>query len=146
MNQTLGTNLFISGYCVRGHFSPQEIEARLIHLIEQIKMETGGMPADVRIYPLNDKGGVGSTVFQPLTDSASMGLAPGGAMIGDTWHDHDHTFFLIASCKTYDFRAVGDWLNSHVGDVISSGKFNLSANCVFELPQTQTKKLLRACN
>jgi hypothetical protein len=46
-------------------------------------------------------------------------------VIGDTWTDHAHTFFVIASCRQYDVRQVGDWLTQYVGKIISFGEINL---------------------
>jgi len=121
----LGQNLYVTGWTVECSLSAQEVEAVLVHLVEQIAMDTGGMPCQIWRFPVTGKGGVGVTAVQPLVESFNLGLYPAGAVIGDTWTAHKHAFFVIASCRPYDKRTVGDWLYSRVGRVISSGEFDL---------------------
>jgi len=122
----LGLNLHVTGWCVDCRLSALEAEAVLVHLVEQIEMDTGGLPAKVWHFPINGgQGGEGFTVAQPLVESIALGLQPVGAMVADIWSEHHHSFFLIASCNPYDKRTVGDWLHSHVGRVISFGEFDL---------------------
>ena len=122
---TLGQNLFVSGWCVETTLTPHEVEGTLQHLVELIEMTTGGLPCQVHAFPLDGKGGIGITAFQPLVDSFCLGVQPVGAVIGDTWDDHFHCFFLIASCKPYSRDLVTDWFETHYWKVISSGSFDL---------------------
>jgi hypothetical protein len=121
----LGQNLFVSGWCVECCLTPQAVEAVLVHLVEQIKMDTGGLTAQVWKFPIAGKGGAGVTAVQPLVESFNLGCLPAGAVIGDTWTNHTHCFFIIASCRSYDKQMVGDWLHSFIGKVYSSGNFDL---------------------
>ncbi len=123
--KTLGQNLYVTGWTVECDLTPQGVEAVLVHLVEQVKMDTGGLPAQVWTFPINGRGGAGVTAVQPLVESFNLGFRPVGALIGDTWTDHNHTFFLIASCCQYDKRIVGDWLTCFVGRIISFGQFDL---------------------
>jgi hypothetical protein len=126
MNNPLGQNLYVTGWCVECDLSPQGVEAALTHLVEQIRMDTGGLPAQVWKFPVAGKGGTGVTAVQPLVESFNLGYRPAGAAIGDTWTDHNHCFFVIASCRPYDIRTVGDWLHAFIGRVISFGNFDLA--------------------
>ena len=121
----LGKNLYVTGWCVECNLSCQGVEAALTHLVEQIKMDTGGMSPQVWKFPIQNKGGSGITAVQPLVESFSLGCLPAGAVIGDTWADHNHCFFVIASCKPYDIDTVRSWLHSFIGQIISFGKFDL---------------------
>lgn len=121
----LGLNLHVSGWCVDCRLRLQEVEAALVHLVEQIKMDTGGLPCWIQAYPLEGKGGTGVTAVQPLVESFALGCQPAGAVIGDTWTDHHHAFFVIASCRPYDKRAVGEWLHAHLGKIIDFGEISL---------------------
>jgi hypothetical protein len=128
MPNTLGRSLFVTGWCVECRLTPQAVEAALMHIVEQIRMDTGGMDAQVWRFPIAGKGGAGVTAVQPLVESFNLGFLPAGAVIGDTWTDHDHCYFIVASCRPYDTRQVGDWLNSFVGRIISFGNFDLAGN------------------
>jgi hypothetical protein len=88
-------------------------------------MDTGGMSAQVWRFPVAGKGGAGVTAVQPLVESFNLGFKPAGAVIGDTWTDHNHTFFVIASCREYDNRKIGEWLSCYIGKIISFGEFDL---------------------
>jgi hypothetical protein len=125
-NDSLGKDLHVTGWCVECTLTPQSVEAALVHLVEVIRMDTGGMAAQIWKFPLTGKGGAGVTAVQPLVESFNLGFRPAGALIGDTWTDHDHCFFLIASCRPYDVRQVGDWLHAFIGRVISFGSFDLA--------------------
>ena len=123
---TLGQNLYISGWCVECQLTAQGVEAALVHLVEQIGMDTGGLGAQVWRFPLgNGKGGSGVTAVQPLVESFSLGCIPAGTVVGDTWTDHDHCFFVVASCKPFDTREISDWLRMYIGKVVSCGRFDL---------------------
>lgn len=127
MEQPLGQKLFVSGWTVECNLSPLGVEAALVHLVEQIKMDTGGMPCQVWQFPLESgQGGAGVTAVQPLVESFSLGLRPAGAAIGDTWTDYNHVFFVIASCREIDMRQVGDWLTGFCGRIIDSHEFCLA--------------------
>ena len=126
MIESLGQSLHVTGWTVESQLTPQAVEAVLMHLVDLIRMDTGGMAAQVWKFPLAGKGGAGVTAVQPLVESFNLGFRPAGSVIGDTWTDHEHCFFLIASCRPYDKRTVGDWLTSHVGRILSFGEFDLA--------------------
>jgi hypothetical protein len=121
----LGKNLYVTGWCVECSLSPQGVEAALMHLVDQIRMDTGGIPAQVWKFPVTGKGGAGVTAVQPLVESFNLGYLPAGAVIGDTWTDHNHCYFIIASCRVYDVDIVKDWLHTYIGPIISYGNFDL---------------------
>lgn|SRR5574343_189165 len=123
----LGQSLYVSGWCVECKLSPQAVEAALMYLVELIRMDTGGMPCQVWKFPTEQgKGGVGITAVQPLVESFALGFLPQGLVIGDTWEDHSHAFFIVASCKPYDHEKVRCWLHSNIGRVLSFGRFDLT--------------------
>lgn len=127
MTETLGQKLFVTGWTVDCRLSPREVEAALVHLVDQIRMDTGGIPCQVWQFPLpSGQGGAGVTAVQPLVESFSLGLRPAGAVIGDTWTDHGHTFFVVASCREINVRQVGDWLHGFLGQIIDFHEFEMS--------------------
>jgi S-adenosylmethionine/arginine decarboxylase-like enzyme len=52
-------------------------------------------------YPVEGKGGVGFTIFQPITESF---------MALDAWPDHDGAYLFICSCKDFDKEKVVEYL------------------------------------
>jgi len=125
MPKTLGQNLYVTGWCLDCRMTLHEVEGALQYLVSLIEMDTGGMPCQISTFPLNGKGGLGITAVQPLVESFSLGLQPAGVAINDTWTDHHHCFFLIASCKPYSKQRISEWFHENLGHIISSGEFDL---------------------
>jgi hypothetical protein len=125
MKNILGQNLHVAGWMVEATLTPHEVEGMLQHLVDLIQMNTGGMPCHIHAFPLDGKGGTGITAFQPLVESFSLGVQPVGAVIGDSWDDFNHVFFLIASCKPYPRAWVSEWFESRGFRILSDGFFDL---------------------
>jgi hypothetical protein len=159
MERHLGIELNIAGFCVSRRHQSQHPQAQhpqaehmtimilLQELIRQIGMETGGMRPDVRIFPVNgDKGGVGSTTFQPLTESFAFGMQPSGALFVDAWSEHGHDFIVLASCKPIDFRVVGQWFMDQGITIIDSFIEKLESRPRDFKLVDKSENLLKACN
>lgn len=130
---SLGLELYVSGFMTEGHREPDELTTDLGRVVNFIGMDSGGMKPQVWIYPIHDgKGGVGSTNAQPLVESIafnmSSGKIPGGLFISDSWADHNHVFWVIASCREFCHRRLGSWLNENVGAVLDDFRGDLGRN------------------
>lgn len=99
MGETLGEKMNVAGIVLRGQLPVTEWQHFLKDLTAAIGMEAVGEPA-VCSYPLqNGKGGVGYTIFLPITESF---------LVVDTWSDHNGAFLFVCSCRSFSLQAVDD--------------------------------------
>jgi hypothetical protein len=87
----LGARMHSLGMVVRGKLSRE----RWIDMLHAVACSVGMSPVGketVCDYPIDGKGGCGSTVFLPITESF---------LILDTWSDHDGAYLFVSSCRPY---------------------------------------------
>lgn len=97
MGEVLGQKMHVAGVVLRGELPASEWQHFLADLAVVMGMEAVGEPA-VCSYPLaNGKGGVGHTIFLPITESF---------LVVDTWSDHNGAFLFVCSCKPFALHAV----------------------------------------
>lgn len=97
LTAALGERMHVAGVVLRGELPVTEWQHFLTDLTVVMGMEAVGEPA-VCSYPLaNGKGGVGHTIFLPITESF---------LVVDTWSDHNGAFLFLCSCKPFSLQAV----------------------------------------
>jgi hypothetical protein len=88
----LGAKMLIASFSIKGDFSDESVCFKLVeNIIENIGM-TKAPGASACKYPVNGKGGIGYTFFQPITESA---------IILDAWIEFKGAYLIICSCKLF---------------------------------------------
>jgi hypothetical protein len=116
IQQALGQELYSAVLAVQGRISKPEALRLLALIIRNIKMRTGGMPAQVWDYPTAaGEGGAGQsiiqpcfTLVQPLVESLSQ-IIPGSAAI-DTWQELDGFYVIVHSCRYFKANSLVRYL------------------------------------
>lgn len=89
----LGRRIYSQNIVLRGRLAAIAWKALLVDCIAAMGMTTAGEAA-VWSYPTTEgKGGVGTTICQPMAESF---------MVVDTWPDHDGAYLHISSCMQFD--------------------------------------------
>jgi hypothetical protein len=93
----LGTRMHAMGMVLHGGFdaSPHPPEEAWIEFLRKVAKAIGMSPVAepvVFTYPLQGKGGIGQTVFMPISESF---------LALDTWSDHSGAYLLVCSCRSY---------------------------------------------
>jgi S-adenosylmethionine/arginine decarboxylase-like enzyme len=112
----LGAKMLIASFSIKGDFSDESVCFKLVeNIIENIGM-TKAPGASACKYPVNGKGGIGYTFFQPIVESF---------VCVDAWPEFGGAYLVICSCKLF-------WL----ADVIKA------INAMnFEIEQAKTQDL-----
>ena len=115
--ERLGERLNVATFAVRGPVNEALAWSLVWGLIAALRMnEAPG--ATACWYPLpGGKGGLGFTLFQPITESF---------IAVDAWPDHGGAYVVICSCRPFNTDKV---LNVFIGQdltVIESNEHNLS--------------------
>lgn len=92
----LGGRLHSFGVVLHGALSERRWCNFLSKVVEAIGMTPAALPI-VFNFPIAGKGGVGMTIFQPITESF---------LVLDTWSDHDGAYLLVCSCKPFESKAI----------------------------------------
>lgn len=87
----LGERMHSLGVVLRGTLSLERWVEFVRALPPAIGMTAVREPT-VDSYPIDGKGGVGHTLFQPLTESF---------IVIDTWSDHSGAYLFVCSCRAY---------------------------------------------
>lgn len=91
-NETeLGRRMYARGFVLRGKLSVTKWRQFLRAVAKSMNMTPAGKAAAWR-YPLHGKGGCGTTICQPITESF---------IVLDTWPDHDGAYLFICSCRQF---------------------------------------------
>jgi hypothetical protein len=97
MTDELGRKMFAQNVILHGKLPEDRWRAFLPRAVQALGMSPVGEPA-LWHYPIeDDKGGVGMTICQPLTESF---------LVLDTWDDHFGAYLHISSCKKFDVAAI----------------------------------------
>lgn len=97
MAERLGQKMRVAGIVLRGELPVTEWQHFLKDVTKKIGMSAVGEGA-VCSYPLpNGKGGIGHSIFLPITESF---------LVLDTWSDHNGAFLFICSCKSFGLFAI----------------------------------------
>jgi hypothetical protein len=98
MSNTLGDQLHLSAFTIRGNITVENCGELLSRIVDDIGM-TLAHGSTVVSYPVEGKGGVGFTVFVPITESF---------LILDAWPQakKPHAYLVIGSCKRFTDKAV----------------------------------------
>lgn len=89
---TLGLTTHFYSCALCGELTPERWLDFLTEIAPAIGMTPVYKPA-VWTYPCGDKGGVGQTLVQPITESF---------IVLDTWPDHKGAYLFVCSCKRFD--------------------------------------------
>ena len=111
----LGTRKQIGGWTCQGVLPSSEMMKTALEVIKLVGM-TPARLGRIDEYPYNGLGGVGYTLYQPLTDSY---------IIFDVYSEINETKVILASCKPYNHQGVGILLRRLIGPLIQQGSFNL---------------------
>jgi len=99
----LGRRMYTRGTTLGGSLSIEQWRDFIKQVTSSIGMDAVGDPA-LWEYPVNDKGGVGFTLCQPITESF---------IILDTWPDHGGAYLFVCSCKSFSAeqlrQVIGDY-------------------------------------
>lgn len=112
---TLGDDHKLALFILRGgearKFAIKDFLASFIRgLVDRLDMEPAGDPR-ICEYPLNDgKGGVGYTIFQPITTSYLQ-----LSIVIDTWPELRGGTLLIHSCKWFETHLIQVYLAKTFG-------------------------------
>jgi S-adenosylmethionine/arginine decarboxylase-like enzyme len=121
MTEEFGRRIWVLSLSLRGTKTEPQWRTFLWDAAKLMNMNATGLPQTWR-YPVNDKGGNGLTMVQPITESF---------LTIDTWPDHDGVYFAINSCKKFDERQVVHWLEVDQELVVidsMSGSLSLPGN------------------
>jgi len=88
-NLPLGRRMHTRGTTLKGSLSTEQWHDFVKQATAAIGMEAVGVPGFWQ-YPVNEKGGVGFTLVQPITESF---------VCLDTWSDHNGAYLFICSCR-----------------------------------------------
>ena len=94
----LGDRLHVSAFTIRGHLTVANCGQLMEDIIRRIGMTTAH-GSTVCHYPVSGLGGIGFTIFQPITQSF---------LVLDCWPEADipHAFLVVASCKSFTNKEV----------------------------------------
>lgn len=96
-SETLGQRMHVAALVLKGDLPLEEWQQLMTDVSVALGMEAVGDPV-VCSYPLaNGKGGVGNSIFLPITESF---------LVLDTWSDHNGAFLFVCSCKPFGLHAV----------------------------------------
>jgi S-adenosylmethionine/arginine decarboxylase-like enzyme len=88
----LGENMLVAAFAIRGDVKKETAKVMIDLIMDKIDV----LPAHTSItydYPVGpDKGGVGYTYIQPITESF---------IAFDAWPDKGGAYFIICSCKPF---------------------------------------------
>jgi hypothetical protein len=112
----LGEEMHMGLIAIRDRLDEAGALRLLDMVIDRIKMLKVCHPA-VWTYPLAGgvTGGTGETVLQPfgaaqpLAESLSLVLS-GGAVMTDSWHEHEGFYLCICSCRPFGVGSLARWL------------------------------------
>ena len=103
MKTVLGERMYVLMLAVKGNVSEESGTLLVKELVEEIGMTVA--PGDsISRYPVDGKGGVGYTFFQPLTESF---------IAFDAWPDFDGAYLFVCSCCEFDCREVYSIVEKH---------------------------------
>lgn len=89
----LGRRMWSQNFALRGRLTSEQWEWLLRDCALAMGMTPAGHSAKWS-YPTHDgKGGFGTTICQPMTESF---------IVIDTWPDHDGAYLHVASCQKFD--------------------------------------------
>lgn len=131
MDKTLGQEMLVAGYAVRGNLAEAAAKSLLTDIVSLIGMNTGGMEPAVWTFPMpTGQGGVGQTIAQPiitqpLVESFASYYPAFGSTVVDTWKDFDCFYLLIHSCCPFDESQVATFLESKGLPVIEMNSFSI---------------------
>lgn len=91
-----GKELSTQPVALRGVLSTPSWRAFLVECARALDMHPIADPA-VWEYPMDSKGGVGTTIVQPITESF---------LAIDTWSDHQGAYLIVASCRRFEMSAL----------------------------------------
>jgi hypothetical protein len=117
----LGLRIRTTGFVLRGTLPENRWKQFLYEVTLAIGMAAVGEPIAYN-YPLEGKGGVGQTIFLPITESF---------LALDTWPDHGGAYLFVCSCRAFlaeDIDAVADMFGlktSHEDDKRFRAELNL---------------------
>ena len=101
--QELGTQLNVCCLSLKGDSSIDACLALIDKVVDAIGM-TKAQDATCYHYPFMNKGGTGTTIVQPITESF---------LVVDSWVDFDGIYLLVASCKDYDEDVLRDTVKAN---------------------------------
>ena len=113
----LGDRLHLTGWIIVGKLDYQNSGYIIASIIDSIGM-TPAHGSSLCCYPAGGKGGVGFTVFQPITESF---------IILDAWPEREIPggYLVIGSCKSYCKEDV-----AQVFDNLQLDVFEASSDCL----------------
>ena len=96
MGDQFGSRLFYAMFSVKGDVS-EDIGIKMVEkIVDEIGMERA-VGESISRYPVNGRGGVGYTFFQPITESF---------LAFDAWPDLKGAYLVICSCKPFSVAKV----------------------------------------
>lgn len=107
----IGMLMHSQSLVLRGRLLDGDWKLFLAKCTEAIGM-TPVCEAAVWNYPIEGRGGVGMTAFQPLMESF---------IALDTWSDHDGAYLFIASCRKFDVSQLAKTIREFALGVVDSG-------------------------
>jgi len=119
----LGSTMQVMGFMLAAPVpEPDRCELILRGLVEHVGMRTGGLKAQVWLYPTPDGcGGQGATVVQPLLESFAVFTGI------DTWPCIGHWYLFLCTCRPVAIDFVSSFLTEELGfGLLASGEFRLS--------------------
>ena len=102
MTDQLGERLYIVALSVKGDLSEDVCMGVIDRVIEKIGM-TKAPGASISHYPVEGKGGLGFTLFQPITESF---------IAFDVWSALNGGYLVICSCKEFLIQDVAEVIES----------------------------------
>lgn len=97
----LGARMHCAGLVVKGR-ATDWIDV-MTGITKAIGMNVIGDPV-VRDYPVDGKGGVGTTIFVTITESF---------LALDTWPDHDGAYLFVCSCRPFYTKDIDSEIAKH---------------------------------
>ena len=111
----LGIEMQSSVYALKGRIDEERGKEIQAAVIEAVRMQTGGIAPQTWTFPINDLGGVGYTLIQPLVESYSGVVLPAGVVGVDAWSEHQGFFLIINSCRPFSVGKVYRVLTRKLG-------------------------------
>jgi hypothetical protein len=119
--EILGDKLYVSSFSIQGAMSIEDGCSLIQQVVDAIHM-TPAHNRTVCQYPVGENlGGIGFTIFQPITESF---------IVLDAWPkaDQPHAFLVIGSCKSYDSAQVVKTIRARGFEVHESFSQSLSGS------------------
>lgn len=92
-----GQRMHAQNVVLRGRLSVEEWKAFLVECVHAMDMTPAGDPAVWRYPNEEGKGGVGTTICQPITESF---------IVADVWDDHDGAYLHVSSCRPFSAASL----------------------------------------